>query len=155
MCNAAPCLWLKAPYIYTTGLHSSVCVCVCACLSVCVRVSVCAWVSVCVCCVNMCMCVCVCVCMCASLSVCAWCVLNILYKCIKAIIMLHIPPTKSTHLPTAQKTPKDKSHTRAYLSENGGLGERKKKRSEEWAKSRKVQDRKSDRTRQKNKTGNI
>ena len=41
---------------------------------------------------------------------------------------------KSTHLPTAQKTKKE-PHKRAYLvSENGAL---RRKRSGEWAKSRK------------------
>ena len=44
-------------------------------------------------------------------------------------------------------------HKKANLSENGGLG---KKRSGEWAKSRKGSDRKSNRTyRQKNKRGDI
>ena len=37
--------------------------------------------------------------------------------------MLHIPPTKSTHLLTAQ-TKKDEPHKRAYLSEKGGLGKK-------------------------------
>ena len=45
---------------------------------------------------------------------------------------------------------KKEPHKRAYLLENGGLG---KKRSGEWAKSRKGSDRKSNRTRQKNKIG--
>ena len=47
------------------------------------------------------------------------------------------------------KTNKQEPHKRAYLSENGSFGEKK---SGEWAKSRKGQDKKN-RTRQKNKTG--
>ena len=68
--------------------------------------------------------------------------LKILYKCIKANTsaiwqhMLHIPPTKAYSSPNRSNKQKDKSHTKepAYLSENGGL---RKKRSGEWAKSRK------------------
>ena len=59
--------------------------------------------------------------------------------------------TKRTHLLTTQ-TKKQELHKRAYLSENGCLG---KKKSGEWAKSRKGYDRKSDRSRQKNKRGDI
>ena len=44
------------------------------------------------------------------------------------------------------------SYKRAYLSENGGL---RNKKSGEWAKSRKGSDIKSNRTRQKNKRGDI
>ena len=64
--------------------------------------------------------------------------LQILYKCIKTNAsaiwqhMLHIPP-KNTHLLTAQKTNQE-PHKRAYISENGGLGEKK---LGEWTKSRK------------------
>ena len=59
----------------------------------------------------------------------------------------------NTHLLTAQKTSKQEQHKRAYLSKNGGLG---KKKLEEWAISRKEgKDRKSNRTRQKNKRGDI
>ena len=73
--------------------------------------------------------------------------LKILYKCIKANVsaiwqhMLHIPPTH-THLVTAEKKSQE-PHKRAYLSENGSLW---KKKSGEWAKSRKGSDRKSTRT---------
>ena len=52
---------------------------------------------------------------------------------------LHIPPKKEPH-------------KRAYLSGNRCLG---KNRSGEWDKSRKRSDRKSNRTRQKNKRGDI
>ena len=60
--------------------------------------------------------------------------------------MLHIPPTKILI------SSKQEQHKRAYPSENGGLG---KKKSGGWAKSRKGSDRNSDRTRQKNKRGDI
>ena len=56
------------------------------------------------------------------------------------------------HLLTTQKTNKQEPHTRAYLSDNVGLG---KMKSREWAKSRKGWDRKSDRIRQKNNRGYI
>ena len=58
----------------------------------------------------------------------------------------------STHLLTVQKNPQE-PHKRAYLLGNGELG---KKRSEEWAKKQKmIRKRASDRTRQKNKRGDI
>ena len=58
---------------------------------------------------------------------------------------------KSTHLLTAQKTTtKQEPFKRAYLLKNEGLG---KKKTGKWAKSRKGQDRKSNRTMQKNKRG--
>ena len=47
---------------------------------------------------------------------------------------------------------KQEPHKSAYLLRNGGL---RKKRSGQWANSRKRKDRKSDRTRQKNKRGDI
>ena len=47
---------------------------------------------------------------------------------------------------------KQEPHKRAYRLENGGL---EKKKSGEWATSRKGSDRKSNRTRQKNKRGDI
>ena len=52
--------------------------------------------------------------------------------------------------PNRSKKQKQEPHKRAYLSENGGLG---KKRSGEWAKSRKGSKKKSERYRQKNKRG--
>ena len=54
--------------------------------------------------------------------------------------------------PNRPKTTIQEPDERAYLSENGGLG---KNRSGEWAKSRKGKERNSDRTRQKNKRGDI
>ena len=65
---------------------------------------------------------------------------------------------KNTHILTAQKNKqtrnpeKQEPHKTVYLSENGGLW---KQKSGEWAKSRKGEDRKSNRTRQKNKRGYI
>ena len=52
----------------------------------------------------------------------------------------------------AQAKKRQETHKRAYLSENIGLG---KQRSGEWAQSRKGSDRKSDKTRQKSKGGDI
>jgi hypothetical protein len=54
--------------------------------------------------------------------------------------------------PNRSNKTKQEPHKRAYLSENGGLG---KNRSGEWPKSRKGKERNSDRTRQKNKRGDI
>ena len=70
-----------------------------------------------------------------------------------SIIMPHIPSTKVfISQPLKKKRGKKGPHKRAYLSENGGLG---KKSSGDWTKSRKGSDRKSERTRQKNKRGYI
>ena len=67
--------------------------------------------------------------------------LKILYKLIKAntsatwhaAYAAHAT-NKHAHLLTAQKQQKQEPHKRAYLSENRGFG---KKKSGEWAKSRK------------------
>ena len=59
---------------------------------------------------------------------------------------------ENTHLPTAQKT---EQHKRAYLYTLRKMEVSGKKKSGEWAKSRKGSDRNNDRTRQKNKRGDI
>ena len=71
-----------------------------------------------------------------------------MHKCINANISAIW--LKYSSLNRSKKHPKNKRHKRAYLSENGGLG---KNKSGECAKSRKESDRKSNRTRQKNKRG--
>ena len=64
--------------------------------------------------------------------------IKILYKCIQVpygSICCTQPTNLNTHLLTSQKTQLNQEpHKRAHLSENGGLG---KKKSGEWAKSRK------------------
>ena len=68
--------------------------------------------------------------------------------------MLHTPPTKDKYSSPnrSKKQINREPHNGAYLSENGGLG---KKKSGEWAKSKKGSDRKNNRTKQKNERGDI
>ena len=88
--------------------------------------------------------------------------LKLLYKYIQANTsaicqhMLHIPPTKVHISQPLKKTTTTKPQTRAtQKSLQFGKWRLRKKKSGEWAQNRNRSDSKSNRTREKNKTGDM